>query len=97
MLAMEERNLRENLQGKAEDLEDRVQTQRDELERLRMERDTQTQTVDGLQRALQDLQDGTESRLRDFQINTLCRWLINHSDSPQKGASRSCRIITIST
>ncbi|KAI9688536.1 MAG: hypothetical protein M1822_001485 [Bathelium mastoideum] len=69
VLALEERNMRENLQGKVEDLEERVQTQRDEVGRLRMERDMQTQTVDGLQRALQDLQDGNDPTLRCLRLN----------------------------
>ncbi|KAI9697533.1 MAG: hypothetical protein M1820_007732 [Bogoriella megaspora] len=66
VLAMEERSLRENLQAKVEDLEERVQTQREEVERLRSERGDQTQTVDGLQRALQDLQDARKRELREL-------------------------------
>ncbi|KAF2229982.1 hypothetical protein EV356DRAFT_364981 [Viridothelium virens] len=95
VLAMEERSLRENLQGKVEDLDERVQMQRDEVDRLRMERDTQTQTVDGLQRALQDLQDGRGpfncvSRSIQYSLRSL---VIGFSS--QEGTSRSRRVFTV--
>lgn len=61
VLAMEERSLRENLGDRVAELEDQLNNQREVLERAVNERDTQTSTVDGLQRALRDIQDGWSS------------------------------------
>jgi len=58
VLAMEERSLRENLGDRVTELEDQLNSQRDAYERVARERDDQNSTVDGLQRALQDIQDG---------------------------------------
>jgi len=58
VLAMEERSLRENLGDRVAELEEQLSHQQDAYERAAAERDTQSQTVDGLQRALQDIQDG---------------------------------------
>ena len=58
VLAMEERTLRENLSERVTELEDQLSTQKEAYERVVAERDTQSTTVDGLQRALQDIQDG---------------------------------------
>jgi chromosome segregation ATPase len=59
VLAMEERGLRANLTEKVAEMEEQLETQRDALERAVAERDQNSHTVDGLQRALQDIQDGT--------------------------------------
>lgn len=61
VLAMEERSLRENLGDRVAELEDQLNSQREALERAVNERDMQTSTVDGLQRALRDIQDGQSS------------------------------------
>jgi chromosome segregation ATPase len=58
VIAIEERAARENLQERLSELEDRLSNQTEAYERAVAERDTQTTTVDGLQRALQDIQDG---------------------------------------
>jgi chromosome segregation ATPase len=58
VLAMEERGLREGLSEKVAELEEQLETQREALERAISERDQNSHTVDGLQRALQDIQDG---------------------------------------
>jgi chromosome segregation ATPase len=58
VLAMEERGLRENLSEKVSELEEQLDSQREALERAVSERDQNSNTVDGLQRALQDIQDG---------------------------------------
>lgn len=58
VLAMEERSLRESLSEKVSELEDQLSNQRESYERASAERDTQSQAVDGLQRALRDIQDG---------------------------------------
>lgn len=58
ILAIEERSVRESTAERVSDLEEQLSTQRDAYERAASERDSQSQTVDGLQRALQDIQDG---------------------------------------
>jgi hypothetical protein len=58
VLAMEERSMRENLGEKVSELEEQLSTQKDAYEKAAAERDNQSHTIDGLQRALRDLQDG---------------------------------------
>ena len=58
VLAMEERSIRENLAERVSDLEDQVVSHREAHEKAASERDSQSLTVDGLQRALQEIQDG---------------------------------------
>lgn len=58
ILAIEERSIRENIAEKVADLEDQVASQREGYERAASERDSQSTTVDALQRALQEIQDG---------------------------------------
>lgn len=58
ILAMEERSIRENLAEKTAELEEQVATHREAHQKLESERDSQSLTVDGLQRALQELQEG---------------------------------------
>lgn len=58
ILAMEERSIRETLAEKVIDLEEQLVTLKSEYEKASSERDTQSVTVDGLQRALQEIQTG---------------------------------------
>lgn len=58
ILAMEERSVRENLGEKVIDLEDQLSSLRGEYEKASSESRTQGVTVDGLQKALQELQNG---------------------------------------
>lgn len=58
VLAMEERSLRESLGERVSELEDQLSSMQDLLNKTTNERDTQSQTVDGLQRAIKDIQDG---------------------------------------
>lgn len=58
VLAMEERSLRENLNDRVVELEEQLNAQRESYDRAASERDIQNSTVDSLQRALQDIQDG---------------------------------------
>lgn len=58
VLAMEERSIRENLGEKVIDLEEQLTTLKDAYERTSAERDSQAAAVDGLQRALQEIQAG---------------------------------------
>lgn len=59
VLAMEERSLRENLTEKVAEIEEQISTQREALERAVSERDTHSNTVEGLQRALKDIHEGS--------------------------------------
>jgi len=58
ILAMEERALRQNLSDRVAELEEQISTQQEAFDKSVSERDTLTQTVDGLQRALRDIQEG---------------------------------------
>lgn len=58
VLAMEERSVRESLGEKVIDLEEQLVGLKDAYEKAASERDSQTSTVDGLQRALQEIQSG---------------------------------------
>lgn len=58
ILAMEERSIREGLTERVSELEEQLSNQKEAYERAASERDSQSLTVDGLQRALQDIQDG---------------------------------------
>jgi chromosome segregation ATPase len=60
ILAMEERSVRENVAEKVADLEEQLASQRELFESAVSDRDTQSSTVDQLQRALQQLQTGEE-------------------------------------
>lgn len=75
VLAMEERSIRENLEGKVVDIEEQLSALREAYEKAVSERDSQAVTVDGLQRALQEIQTG-----KSFP-------LAFHQD---KAADRSC-------
>ena len=58
VLAMEERSIRENLAEKAAEFEEQVNTLRESNQALEAERNTQNLNIDGLQRALKELQEG---------------------------------------
>ena len=58
VLAMEERSIRESIAERVADLEEQVASHREAHERAASERDSQSLMVDGLQRALQEIQDG---------------------------------------
>lgn len=58
VLAMEERSIREGLTEKVNDLEDQLSTLRDEYDNAVTDNNTQSNTIDGLQRALQEIQEG---------------------------------------
>lgn len=66
VIAMEERQTRETLAEKALDLEEQLASVRDAYERAAEERDSSLQTIDGLQRALQEIQDARRKELRDL-------------------------------
>lgn len=58
VLAREERAVRESITERVTDLEEQLSSQREAHERAASERDTQSLAVEGLQRALQEIQDG---------------------------------------
>lgn len=72
VLAMDERSLRETLGDRVTELEEQLSAQREAYEKAASERDSQSLTVDGLQRALQDIQDARKRELRE---------LVEHSQS----------------
>jgi hypothetical protein len=61
VLALEERSQREHLSDRVTELEEQAMAHNEAYERAVSERDSQSQTVDGLQRALRDIQDGQSS------------------------------------
>jgi chromosome segregation ATPase len=58
VLAMEERSIRENLADRVDELDEQLRGHRSGYDKTLSERDTLSLTVEGLQRALQDMQDG---------------------------------------
>ncbi|KAL8992450.1 MAG: hypothetical protein Q9188_007582 [Gyalolechia gomerana] len=70
ILAMEERSIRESMTERVSDLEEQLLTQKDAYEKAASERDSQSLTVDGLQRALQEIQDARRKELRDLVENS---------------------------
>jgi beta-phosphoglucomutase-like phosphatase (HAD superfamily) len=57
VLAMNERSLRENLTEKDAELREQLESMRDEYEKAARDRDTNNQAVEGLQKALQEIQN----------------------------------------
>ncbi|KAJ5307196.1 hypothetical protein N7476_007852 [Penicillium atrosanguineum] len=82
VLAMEERSIRENLGEKVTDLEEQLGNLRDAYEKASNDRDSQQSTVDGLQRALQEIQTARKQELRE---------LVESSDSQLEELRRSLR------
>ncbi|KAK4155110.1 hypothetical protein C8A00DRAFT_32103 [Chaetomidium leptoderma] len=70
VIAMEERSLRESLSDKVSDLEEQIASARDAYERADSDRDSQSQAVDRLQRALQELQETRKRELREMVEST---------------------------
>lgn len=73
ILAMEERSIRESLEEKVTDLEEQLVTLKSDYEKASSERDAQSVTVDGLQRALQDIQTGNGSSQSFYNFTWLIR------------------------
>ncbi|KAL8763789.1 MAG: hypothetical protein Q9184_000491 [Pyrenodesmia sp. 2 TL-2023] len=70
ILAMEERSIRESTAERVSELEDQLSTQIHAYEKAASERDSQSLTVDGLQRALQEIQDARRMELRELVENS---------------------------
>lgn len=58
VLAMNERSLRESIAEREAELKDQLESQKEAYERAASERDTNSETVDGLRKALQTVQNG---------------------------------------
>ncbi|CAI7642575.1 unnamed protein product [Penicillium manginii] len=82
VLAMEERSIRENMGEKVADLEEQLSNLREAYEKAAGDRDSQQSTVDGLQRALQEIQTARKQELRE---------LVESSDSQLEELRRSLR------
>ncbi|KAI5293139.1 hypothetical protein KEM55_007263, partial [Ascosphaera atra] len=70
ILAMEERSIRENLNEKVMDLEEQLGATRMEYEKAAAECATQSVTVDGLQKALEEIQKARKLELRELAENS---------------------------
>lgn len=66
VIAMEERSVKEGLEEKVADLESQVSSIHEAYENAVTERDTQSQALDNLQRALQEIQDARKKELREM-------------------------------
>ncbi|KAF1955631.1 hypothetical protein CC80DRAFT_88074 [Byssothecium circinans] len=77
VLAMNERSLRENLAEKEGEMREQLETLREAYEKAANDRDTNGQAVEGLQKALQEVQNLRKSELKrsvetyELQINDL--------------------------
>ncbi|KAL6159088.1 hypothetical protein ACJBU6_03180 [Exserohilum turcicum] len=77
VLAMNERSLRENIAEKEAELREQLESMRDEYEKAARDRDTNSQAVEGLQKALQEVQNLRKAELKksvetyESQINEL--------------------------
>ncbi|KAI9697012.1 MAG: hypothetical protein M1836_004973 [Candelina mexicana] len=70
VLAMEERSIREALSERTAELEEQLSGQKEAYERASSDRDTQSLTVEGLQRALQEIQEARKRELREIVENS---------------------------
>ena len=66
VLAMEERSIRRGIEDKSSDLEEQVAHFKEAYEKASGERDTQALAVDGLQKALQEIQNARKIELREL-------------------------------
>ena len=66
VLAMEERTVRRDLADRVADLEEQVGSVREGYEKTKEERDTQSNTVEGLQKALQEIQTVRKTELKEL-------------------------------
>jgi chromosome segregation ATPase len=84
VLAMNERSLRENLTEKDAELREQLETLKDEYEKAARDRDTNSQTVEGLQKALQEVQTCKSLQVsRRILTNT-----IQYDDKSSKSLSK---------
>ncbi|KAI9674374.1 MAG: hypothetical protein M1829_003776 [Trizodia sp. TS-e1964] len=70
VLALEERTHRENLAERNSELEEQLLSHKEAFEKASSERDSYSLTVDGLQRALKEIQNARKQELRGIVENT---------------------------
>lgn len=63
VLAMNERSLRENIAEREAELKDQLESQKEAYAKAASERDTNGEAVDGLQKALQEMQNGRTANI----------------------------------
>lgn len=86
VLAMEERSIRESLMEKISDMEEQLSIVKESYEAAAAERDSQSQVVDGLQRALQEIQEARKRELREMvetseeQLQSLKKLVLESDD-----------------
>ena len=66
VLAMEERTIRRDLADRVTELEEQLGSVREGYDKAKDERDTQSSTVEGLQRALQEIQTVRKTELKEL-------------------------------
>lgn len=66
VLAMEERTIRKDLTDRNADLEEQLSTVKEAYDKAASERDSQSSTVDGLQKALQEIQTVRKQELKEL-------------------------------
>lgn len=66
VLAMEERSMREGLTERVRDLEEQFSLQKESYEEVVLERDSQSQSLEGMQRALLEVQESRKRELREM-------------------------------
>jgi chromosome segregation ATPase len=94
VLAMEERSMRESLTERVKDLEEQFSSQKEAYELAVSDKESQSQTVEGLRRALQEVQEARKRELREMvesyeeQLQALKK-LVQESDTKALGAEES--------
>ncbi|RFU27790.1 hypothetical protein B7463_g8539, partial [Scytalidium lignicola] len=94
VLAMEERSIREGLAERIVEMEEQFSSQKEAYEAAVLERDSQAQIIDGLQRALQEIQETRKKELREAvesyedQLQAL-RKIVHESDNRANEAEAS--------
>lgn len=97
VLAQEERSLREGLSERVAELEDQLSTQKEAYDRAVSECDSQSSTVDGLQRALKEVHDARKEERRELVESSQAqheslRQQLNAAETSLKEAQESVAI-----
>ena len=96
VLAMEERSIRESIAERVADLEEQVTSHRESHEKAASERDSQSLVVDGLQRALKEIQDGKKHFPGNIYCNSLTRPLARRRELRELVENSQMQIETLS-
>lgn len=90
VLAMEERTVRRDLADRVADLEEQLGAVRDSYDKVKDERNTQSSAVDGLQKAMQEIQTVRKTELKEIvetsqaELEALRKQLQELQDSTEK-------------